>query len=156
MADTATPKRIQKPRDVDYTLEIVDDLPDMTVTRRSTLEDQIDRIVATEASHGKVVRISSYANGSAASAAANVLRQRHGDKPAVDGFFIKPARYEANDGKWRTGLFVKYDPSVIVPGERERFEQRMKDREARNAQKRAERAAAENGAKEAKPAKKAS
>lgn len=144
MTDTATTKRIQKPRDVDYTLEIVDDLPDIEVTRRSALEDQIDKIVAEERAHGKFVRIGSYANGSAASAAANVLRKRHGDKIAVDGFEVRTKRTD-KDGQPRTGLFVKYDPAQIVTGERERFEQREKAREDKVAQRRAEREAAKAG-----------
>jgi hypothetical protein len=143
MTDTATEttKRSQKPRDVDYTLEIVDDLPESAMQRRSPLEDQIDRIVATPDSHGRFVRIGSYANGSAASAAANVLRKRHGDKPTVDGYEIRTARSDVN-GTPRTGLFVKYDPNVIIPGERDQFEQRLKDREAKVNERRREKAAA--------------
>lgn len=133
-------KRVQKPRDVDYTLEIVDDLPDLAVQRRSPLEDQIEKIVEEPRSHGKYVRIGSYANGSAASAAANVLRKRHGDKAAVDGFEIRVKRAD-KDGQPRTGLFVKYDPKSIIEGEREAFEQRLKIREEKVIARRAERAA---------------
>lgn len=154
MPDTATPKRIQKPRDVDYTLEIVDDLPDVDLTRRSALEDQIDKIVATEEAHGRFVRIGSYANGSAASAAANVLRKRHGDKAAVDGFTVKPARITGPNGEPRTGLFVKFDPESIIPGERERFNERLKAREEKVAAKRAEREAAKANGEGEKPAAK--
>ena len=145
-------KRFQRPRDVDYTLEIVDDLPDIEVQRRSPLEDQIDRIVQTPASHGKYVRIGSYANGSAASAAANVLRKRHGDKAAVDGLELRVKRTES-DGVPRTGLFVKYDPEQIIPGERELFEKRLNDREAKVAAKRAEREAAKDSETKPEPAK---
>jgi hypothetical protein len=130
-----TGKRVQKPRDVDYTLEIVDDLPDLDVQRRSPLEDQIEKIVSEERSHGKFVRIGSYANGSAASAAANTLRKRHGDKAAVDGFDIRVRRAD-KDGEPRTGLFVRYDPSNIVAGAREDFEKRMQTKEDTLAKRR--------------------
>lgn len=134
MPETAT-KRVQKPRDVDYTLEIVDDLPDLDVQRRSPLEDQIEKIITEPRSHGKFVRIGSYANGSAASAAANVLRKRHGDKAAVDGFDIRVRRAD-KDGETRTGLFIRYNPDAVIPGAREDFEKRMKDREDSLAKRR--------------------
>jgi hypothetical protein len=135
MTDTATEtpaKRVQKPRDVNYTLEIVDDLPDLDVARRSPLEDQIAKIVDTPDAHGRFVRIASYANGSAASAAGNQLRKRHGDTEAVDGFTIRTKReVSENGGEPRTGLFVRFSPNAIVPGGREDFEKRMAAREAR-------------------------
>jgi hypothetical protein len=138
---------VQKPRDVDYTLEIVDDLPDLDVQRRSPLEDQIEKIVLEPRSHGKFVRIGSYANGSAASAAANVLRKRHGDKASVDGFDIRVRRAD-KDGEPRTGLFVRYNPEAIVEGGREDFERRMQAREDTLAKRRTEKEAQE--AQEAK------
>jgi hypothetical protein len=134
MPDTAT-KRVQRPRDVDYTLEIVDDLPDLDVQRRSPLEDQIEKIITEPRSHGKFVRIGSYANGSAASAAANVLRKRHGDKSAVEGFDIRVRRAD-KDGEPRTGLFVRFNPDAVIPGAREDFEKRMQDRDDTLAKKR--------------------
>lgn len=150
MPDTKT-KRPQKPRDVDYTLEIVDELPEFKATQRSPLEDQIEKIVAEPRSHGKFVRIGSYANGSAASAAANVLRKRHGDKQSVDGFAIRPVRVDGPDGQPRTGLFVNYDPKQIVAGERELFDKRLADREAKIKTRRAERDAEKAAAKAAAP-----
>jgi hypothetical protein len=145
MADTAT-KRIQKPRDVNYTLEVVDDLPDLDVQRRSPLEDQIEKIVAESRVHGKYVQIGDYANGSAASAAANVLRKRHGDKATVDGFEVRVRRAD-RDGQPRTGLFVKYDPEQIIDGERAEFDKRMKAREEKVAARRAEREAEQKTSK---------
>lgn len=145
MTDTAT-KRVQKPRDVDYTLEIVDDLPDLDVQRRSPLTDQINRVVNTPASHNKFVRIGWYANGSAASAAANVLRKKYGDTEAVEGWTIRAKRSdkEVTDEETgavslepRTGLFVRFNPEAIVPGAKEDFDVRSKEREARIAEKRA-------------------
>jgi|SRR5215510_6634466 len=150
MAET---KRPQRPRDVNYTLEVVDDLPDLDVQRRSPLEDQIEKIMGEPRVHGKYVQIGDYANGSAASAAANVLRKRHGDKAAVDGFEIRVRRAD-RDGQPRTGLFVKYDPASIIDGERQSFNQRMAAREAKVAERRAEREAENGKAKVA--AKKAS
>lgn len=139
-------KRQQKPRDVDYTLEVVEDLPDIEIIRRSPLNDQIEKILAKDAAgendRSKFSRISSYANGSAASAAANVLRQKLGDKPAVGGFLVATKRYDTDDGKPRTGVFVKYDPSLIVPGEHELFVKRMEERNRKNQERAAQRKAA--------------
>jgi len=133
-------KRYQKPRDVDYTLEVVEDWEDMEVQRRSPLTDQINRIVDTEQAHGKFVRIGSYANGSAASAAANGLRKRYGDTDAVAGFTVRTRRAdkENEDGviEPRTGLFVRYNPDAVVPGAKEDFEVRMKEREVRLLERR--------------------
>jgi hypothetical protein len=144
-------KRYQKPRDVNYTLEIVDDLPDLDVQRRSPLEDQIATIVATADAHERFVRIASYANGSAASAAGNQLRKRHGDSEAVDGFTIRTKREAAQNGEpSRTGLFVRFNPNAIVPGGREDFERRSKEREARNEVRRQAREA-EKAEAEARP-----
>lgn len=127
-------KRGQKPRDVDYTLDVLDgDIPDVDITRRSPLEDQLDKVKAQAEYHGKWIRIGSYANGSAATAAANVLRKRHGDKANVEGWTVKPKR--SDDG--RTHLYVKYEPGAIVDGARAEFEQRMKDRAAKYAAKKA-------------------
>lgn len=145
MAESAT-RRIQKPRDVNYTLEVVDDLPDLDVQRRSPLEDQIEKIVGEARVHGKYVQIGDYANGSAASAAANVLRKRHGDKAAVDGFEVRVRRSD-KDGQIRTGLFVKYDPQSMIPGEREEFDKRAKAREAKIAERRAAREAEKTASK---------
>ena len=135
MSDTATEapaKRVQKPRDVNYTLEIVDDLPELEVARRSPLEDQIAKIVDTDEAHGRFVRIASYANGSAASAAANQLRKRHGDTESVDGFTIRTKReMDDNGGEPRTGLFVRFNPNAIVPGGHEDFQLRLAEREAK-------------------------
>lgn len=144
MTDTATTKRVQKPRDVDYTLEIVDDLPDLDVQRRSPLTDQINKIINTPASHNHFVRIASYANGSAASAAANVLRQKHGDTEAVEGWTFRPRRADREitneDGSTtmepRTGLFARYNPDAVVPGAKEDWDVRLKERKAKNEERR--------------------
>lgn len=143
MTEPAT-RRAQKPRDVDYTLEIVDDLPDMEVQRRSPLTDQLERIVATPDSHGKFVRIASYANASAASAAANVLRQKHGKTESVDGWTIRPKRSDRTDPETgaiepRTGLFVRYNPDAIVPGAKEEWVLAVKQHKEDLASKRVER-----------------
>jgi hypothetical protein len=141
MSETDTEsKRPQKSRDVDYTLEIVDDLPDLEVQRRSPLKDQISRIMNTPASHGQFVRIASYANGSAASAAANQLRKEHGDSEIVDGWTVRTRRSDREvDGvvEPRTGLFVRFNPDAVVPGERDAFNTRMKERAAKLDERRA-------------------
>lgn len=141
MTDTSVvTKHGQKPRDVDYTLDVLDgDIPDSEIVRRSPLEDQLDKVKGNAEYHGKWVRIGSYANGSAATAAANVLRKRHGDVAAVEGWSVKPKRSEDD----RTFLYVKFEPGAIVEGARAEFEQRLKDRAAKYAAKKAA-----NGAKD--------
>lgn len=150
MSDTTTTvKRSQKPRDVDYTLEVFDDLPESAIVQRtSPLEDQLEKVVrdspeahGNETSPGKFVRIGSYANGTAASAAANVLRKRHGRSPAVEGFEFRTARTDDKTGDPRTGLFVRYNPTKIVPGAREAEEAAIKAKAEAKAAK-----AAGNGA----------
>jgi hypothetical protein len=163
MPDTAT-KREQKPRDVEYTLEIVDDLPDLDTNRRKPLTDQIEKIVATPESHGKFVRMASYANASAASAAANGLRQKYGDKEAVLGWKFVPRRVDditvQKNGQdvteARTVLFVRYTPEAVVEGEHEAFKARLEERKAKNAQRRAEKKAAEANGESTSTSKKAS
>lgn len=140
MTDVQT-NRGQKPRDVDYSLEVLDgDIPDAEIQRRSPLEDQLDKVRESSEYHNKWIRIGSYANGSAGTAAANVIRKRHGDKAEVEGWTIKPKR--ADDG--RTHLYVRFTPGAIVEGARAAFEQRMKDRAAKYA---AQKASRENGGK---------
>jgi hypothetical protein len=133
-------KRPQKPRNVDYTLEVVDDLPDLEVQRRSPLKDQISRITNTPGSHGQFVRIASYANGSAASAAANGLRKELGDTEIVDGWTVRTRRSDQEVNgvvEPRTGLFVRFNPDAVVPGERDAFNTRMKERAAKLDERRA-------------------
>ena len=161
MTDTApTPtKRTQRPRDVDYTLEIVDDLPERASANRTRpLEDQLAKIKENEKAVGKWVRIGNYTVGSAATAAANVLRQRHGDKPAVEGWDFRTVRTDTNeDEPPRTGLYARFDPGRIVAGEAEAFAQREKDRVAKNDERKAlkngqDTPNAQNAPEKAKPA----
>lgn len=128
MTDTETvTKRTQAPRDVDYTLEVLDgDLPEMEVTRKSQLEDQLEKVVANADFHGKWVRIGSYANGSAGTAAANVLRKRHGKDKTIEGWTFKPKRMDDD----RTGLWVKYEPAAVIAGAKEQWEADVKAKKA--------------------------
>lgn len=128
---TETVKRESKPRTVQYGLEIVDDLPDPVVVRHSPLEDALEKIVEDPKFHGKWVRIGEYDNGSAASASSNVLRQRHGGNPTVEGFTFQAKRFNKMEKVGdkdievpKTGLFVKYTPAAIVQGAREEWDRK--------------------------------
>lgn len=150
MAET---KRSQRPRNVDYSLEVVDDLPEDSFARRSPLEDQLDKIVADKSLHGRFVRIGNYANGSAASAAANVLRKKHGDSAIVEGWTVRTKRanvvekdHEGNDITVpRTGLFVKHEPDAVVDGAKAEHAAKVKARRAELDKKKVDRAKATNG-----------
>lgn len=150
-------------RNVDYVLEIVDDIPERTIPR-SPLEGTLEKIVAdyeklakVAAEQGKEAKpitaiIALYEKPTACTAAANVLRQRHGT-PDVEGwrFETRHVDRDVDDGqggktkKQFTALYVSYDPTKMVPGGREAWDRKMKDREATLERKRAERKAAENG-----------
>ena len=137
-ADTSPTTR---PRDVDYTIEFVDDLPGQPTSessgRPSVFEDRIADIKADPAKHKKWARLASYRNGSAGAAAANVLRQRHGE-PYVEGLAVETRRVDD-----RTLLFVQYDPSRVEEGGKERWERVLAERKAKNAERRAARKAGE-------------
>lgn len=149
MSDTATStetvKRESTPRTVQYGLEIVDDLPDpLPITRHSPLEDNLEAIVADAKYHDKWVRIGEYDKATAAGASCNVLRQRHGGNPTVEGFLFQAKRFnkdETVDGKVvqipKTGLFVKFNPTAIVPGASEEWDRKELERVNRINEKRA-------------------
>lgn len=148
-------KREKAPRSVNYTLEVVDDLPEPQTVRRSPLEDALDAIKAKEEVHGRWVKIGEYENGTAASAAANVLRQRHGGSSAVEGWTIQPKRFdkEQADGSKLplTGLFVRFTPDQIVDGAREEWDRKEAERKAALDKARKEReAVAANGGEQTK------
>lgn len=127
-------KREKAPRSVNYTLEVVDDLPEPQTVRRSPLEDALDAIKANDQFHGKWVKIGEYENGTASSAAANVLRQRHGGSSAVEGWTIQSKRFdkEQADGSKvpMTGLFARYTPDQIVDGARAEWDRKEAERKA--------------------------
>lgn len=132
-----------RPRDVDYTIEFVDDLPGQPTSehgRPSVFEERIADIKADPAKHKKWARLASYRNGSAGAAAANVLRQRHGE-PYVEGLAVETRRVDD-----RTLLFVQYDPSRVEEGGKERWERVLAERKAKNAERRAARKAEESKA----------
>lgn len=110
---------------VDYELVIVEELPPASRSGGGTsvLENQLKGITENEAAHGKWVRMGLYPQGTAATAAKNVLQQRHGRGPAAEGWKFETRRVatsEVNeDGtvpKASTGLFAKYSPDQIVAG----------------------------------------
>lgn len=165
MSDTATEEKAKRQNRVQYELEIVDELPPPRRggggdSGRSVLQDQIKKVVGNEQYHGKNVRIGTYERATAATAAKNVLQQRHGRSSAVEGFEFKTRRLtDAEDAPM--GLFVKYDPAAIVEGAKAQHiaaeEKRLKELEAKRAAKEQEAAsggAASNGSAEgtAKPA----
>lgn len=132
--------------DVNYTLEIVDELPEGGRPGgfgQSPLEVQLNKVreavQADPSVAGKWMLIGRYGKPTAGSAAANVLRIRHGRDISVEGyeFAVRPI-----DGGENRGLFVRYDPSRIVDGAKAEHERFEKERLARLERQRAEREAA--------------
>jgi len=132
---------------VEYTLEVVDALPERGVAT-SPFEDTLDKIIGLhndpeqraklyeeDGATPKWILIGRYDHSTAAGAASNVLGQRHGKDPSVEGWDFAARRIDTGD---KTGLFVRYDPTRIVPGAKERWEQSEKDRKERLAKAREE------------------
>jgi hypothetical protein len=137
-------------RNVDYDLEMVDDLPDTNTN--SPLEDQLRRIQYDPERHaprwGRIGRYDGPSHAAAAGSAANVLRKRHGDTAEVEGWRFETRRIEEGTA---TGLFAQYNPDRVVPGRREenveRYEEfKQKQREAGQRRAEKKKAAAEAGA----------
>lgn len=140
-SSTDNVKRESAPRSVLYGLEIVDDLPDpLPIVRHSPLEDNLEAIVADAKYHDKWVRIGEYDKATAAGASCNVLRQRHGGNPTVEGFLFQAKRFNKDENGTqvpKTGLFVKFNPAAIVPGASEEWDRKELERVNRINEKRA-------------------
>lgn len=95
------------PKDVQYGFDVVDALPEREL-RASVLEDAVEQIKLGAVEPGKAVIIARYKNRTAASAAANTLRKRHG-QPDAEGF-----KFECHRVDDRSALFVVFDPSWIT------------------------------------------
>jgi hypothetical protein len=107
---------------VDYELVIYDELPP-PATRggggRSILNDQLETIKDNKQAWGKPVRIGLYTQGTAATAAKNVLQQRHGRTAAVQGwkFYTRPVPVDTSpEAEVYRGLFALYTPDAVVDG----------------------------------------
>lgn len=124
--------------DVQYGfLETAEDIPGgMGRGGGSKLNDLVDKIVADESMHKQAVLIASYAKKTAAGGAANVLRQRYGRDASVRGltFATRRDRNQSADGEDRSGLWVYYDPSLVVEGQWEKHQKAEKVRKAKLAQ----------------------
>lgn len=144
MPDTEA-KKI-KEKDVKYDRIVMDELPDRPA-RTSNQEEELVSIKGDRALVGKAICIAQYAQGTAATAAANILRKRHG-QPEVEGWEFATRKLNADeDGTVRTGLFVIYQPSWIKPGAAEAHAKVVAQRKATAKQKLAEKKAAGNGGK---------
>jgi len=150
VADAPTvPDENGKPRakrgQVEYTLEVVDALPERGVGG-SPFDDMLDKIIAIhdnaetrgqlfekDGTTPKWVLIGRYEHSTAAGAAANVLGHRHGKNPTVEGWDFAARRIDDGD---KTGLFVRYDPTRIVPGAKEAWEKSEVDRKVKLAKAR--------------------
>lgn len=122
MADRKPPS----PRDVNYEVKPLGRMPEKGA-RTSVLEEALEKVKRAEPrdEQGNPVwcQIGSYRLGSAASAAANQLRKRHGKGPEVEGWRITTGRVTTDeDGnklpsdQHRTILGVRYEPENIVEG----------------------------------------
>jgi hypothetical protein len=113
---------------VNYDLVVYDELPPPATRSgggRSILNEQLETIVENEKVHGRPVRIGLYSQGTAATAAKNVLQQRKGRNAAVAGwkFYTRPVPVnQSPDADVLRGLFAVYTPESIVPGALEAHE----------------------------------
>ena len=112
---------------VDYELVIYDELPQPSPRGggRSILNEQLGTIKESKEAWGKPVRIGLYTQGTAATAAKNVLQQRYGRAPAVTGwkFYTRPVpTSQLPDAEVQRGLFAVYTPDLIVEGAKEAHE----------------------------------
>ena len=91
---------------VDYELVVYDELPAPSPRGggRSILNEQLDTIKQNKDVWGRPVRIGLYTQGTAATAAKNVLQQRKGRTPAVYRFLNKkptmPKRQPSRRGQF--------------------------------------------------------
>lgn len=145
-------KRNSSPRDVNYTIEEVDELPPQGTGGggASMLETLLEKVKAgvETGTHSpeKFYKIGDYRVNSACTAAATTLRYRHGAE-YVEGWSF--ASRKLPDG--RSGLFVRFNPEVVVHGGRERFEREVAEAKAKrekNKEAKAKAAAAESAKSE--------
>ena len=114
------------PRDVDYTLEIFDDLPEPPP--RSDLEKNLTKIRAEPRAHGRMVRIGDYGKRESAESAKNGMHRKHGNSPEIEGYRFRVARADRDDEP-RFGLFVCYTPEAIVPGAQGQWREEIQRRD---------------------------
>lgn len=146
MTDTQTQgqagnSRKQAERKVEYgELVVLDELPGRE-QKQSPIKTILESLKADTAKHGKWVGIGRYENGSAATAAANVERQRRGQDGTISGWEFATRRVDSGEA---TILFAKYDPGQVEgnPNERhQRHQTWLAERKQKAEAKRAEREA---------------
>jgi len=132
-------------RDVDYTVEVWGDLPESSTERQKRHETSLVQVIEKRplTSDGRPawVLIAKYNDNGASTAAAAVLRRRHGPPEARGWEF---AVRKIAPGK--KGLFAKYDPDGIVKGAFEKHEKALAEKNAELK----ERAATKKSAKSSK------
>lgn len=117
-----------KEKDVKYETIVMSDLPERP-PRGSQIEEKLAEIQGDASLVGKYACIAQYAQPTAATAAANILRKRHG-KPEANGWWFGTRKVQVEgEEKERTGLFVSFDPKRIVAGEREKHEAEKAERD---------------------------
>lgn len=117
-------------RAVEYTIEEYEGEPPVPQLGRhgSPIEAKLEEVQQREDLHGKWVSIGIYDKNTACSSAANVLRQRHGRTPAVEGWDFRSVRDKTKEKPDRTKLVVRYTPDQIVEGAKEGHEAAEKER----------------------------
>lgn len=132
-------------KDVKYETIVMDDLPERP-PHGSKIEDAVTALRNDPQLVGKFVCIAQYAQSTAATAAANILRKRHG-WPEVAGLWFGTRKVPGENGEAdRTGLFVQYDPSKVKAGEAEKHAHEKAEREKAKAEKKANKKGSETPA----------
>lgn len=129
------------PRDVNYKIRVVGKLPERAA-RRSEIEDGI-KFVRENVEPGDATVIGDYKNRTAAAAAVNVARKRHGH-PTANGLHFQVGADP--DDETRHAVFVVYNPAwVTAEGQAQHaanLEKMSQDKLAKASLKREEKAKA--------------
>lgn len=113
------------------------------------LEKVAAKVKAGEIKPGAAVLLARFRVASAAGAAANVLRQRHGRDEKVEGwtFTTRKLEQEAGEAERRTGLFAMFNPKAVVAGAKEEHEKAEAERKRKLADAKKAKTAAKAAAK---------
>jgi hypothetical protein len=131
-------------------------VPENGEGRSSPLRNAVEAIRANPDKHGMAICIAAYNDKATAAANANNLKSRYGNRVDIGGFEFASRKVNLS-GEDKHGVWVYYDPSKMVPGLWDSFDEqaRAKRKEAnKRANERAKAKVAEKKVTKAKAAAK--